>query len=80
MNVRTEVALQAMDKKGGKGKGRVERKCWHCEKTGHMKVKCVAWLKDTEEGRKYAVKHPQATTGLLPTLGAKGNLSPVEKA
>ncbi|KAG4428797.1 hypothetical protein IFR05_015723, partial [Cadophora sp. M221] len=61
MTVRTEVALQATDKKGGKGKGR-----WR----GSAGT-------DTEEGRKYAVKHPQATTGPLPTPGAKGNLSPV---
>jgi hypothetical protein len=27
MTVRQEVALQAVDKKGGKGKGKEERKC-----------------------------------------------------
>ena len=40
-------------------------------------------MKDTEEGRKYALEHPEsqkAKTGPLPTPGAKGNLSPVEKA
>jgi hypothetical protein len=45
-----------------------------------MKVNCFGWLRDTEEGRKYAAKHPKARTGPLPTLGAKGNLSPKEKA
>ncbi len=47
-----------------------------------MKVKCHSWLKDTDEGRKYAKEYlnlelkPKAKTGLLPTPGAKGNLSP----
>ena len=83
MNVQKEAALQAADKKGGKGKGKEERKCWYCEKKGHVKVKCSSWLKDTDEGRKYATEHPQqekAKTGPLPTPGAKGNLSPTEKA
>ena len=69
-----KVALQAIDKKG---KG--DRKCWHCNKKGHVKVKCYSWLKDTEEGREYAAKHPLARTGPLPTPGTKGNLSPREK-
>ena len=34
-----ETALQAMDKKGSKGKGKEGLKCWHCEKQGHVKVK-----------------------------------------
>ena len=58
-------------------------KCQHYEKKGHVKVKCLSWLKDTDEGRKYATEHPQqekAKTGPLLTLGAKGNLSPTEKA
>jgi hypothetical protein len=45
-----------------------------------MKVNCFGWLRDTEEGRKYAAEHPKARTGPLPTPGAKGNLSPKEKA
>ena len=81
MAVRPEAALQAADKKGNKGKGKEGLKCWHCEKQGHVKVKCSSWLKDTDDGRKYAAEHPQKTkTGPLPTPGAKGNLSPVEKA
>ena len=77
----TETALQATDKGKGKGK-KDEQKCRHCEKKGHIKIKCFAWLKDTEEGRKYALEHPEpqkAKTGLLLTPGAKGNLSPVKK-
>jgi hypothetical protein len=48
-----------------------------------VKVKCFSWLRDTDKGRKYVAKHPElekAKTGLLLTLGAKGNLSPTEKA
>jgi hypothetical protein len=48
-----------------------------------VKVQCFSWLRDTDEGRKYTAEHPQArkaNTGPLPTPGAKGNLSPVEKA
>ena len=40
MAVRPEAALQAADKKGNKGKGKEGLKCWHCEKQGHIKVKC----------------------------------------
>lgn len=75
MNVQPESALWVDDKKAtGKGKGKM--KCWHCNKTGHVKVKCYKWLKDTDEGRKYAKDHPDSKTGPLPTPGAKGNLSP----
>jgi len=56
--VPTEVALRAVDKKLSKGKGRDERKCWHCEKQGHVKVSCQSWLKDTDEGRKFAAEYP----------------------
>ena len=78
MAVKPEAALQTFDKKT-KGKGKDKMKCWHCDKMGHVKVKCYSWLKDTDEGRKYATEHPEPTkakTGLLPTPGAKGNLSP----
>ena len=54
--------------------------CWYCREKGHIKVKYYSWLKDTDEGRKYVVEHPESgkssKTGLLPTPGAKGNLSP----
>jgi hypothetical protein len=42
-----------------------------------VKVKCFSWLRDTDEGRKYVAEHPElekVKTGLLLTLGAKGNL------
>jgi hypothetical protein len=50
--------LQVADKKGGKGKGKEERKCWYYEKKGYVKVKCSSWLKDMDEGRKYATEYP----------------------
>jgi hypothetical protein len=46
-----------------------------------VKVKCHSWLKDTDEGYKYAEEYPDSElklkvkTSLLPTPGAKGNLS-----
>jgi hypothetical protein len=48
-----------------------------------VKVKCFSWLRDTDKGRKYSAEHPElekAKTRPLLTLGAKGNLSPTEKA
>ena len=78
ISVRLEVALQATDRQRQRGKD--DRKCWHCERKGHIKVNCFGWLRDTEEGRKYAAKHLKARTRPLLTLGAKGNLSPKEKA
>ena len=51
--VSQETALRAVDKKGKGG-----LLYWHCDKKGHVKVKCASWLKDTDEGRKYAAKHP----------------------
>ena len=77
MAVKPEAALQTFDKKI-KGKGKDKMKCWHCDKMGHVKVKCYSWLKDTDEGRQYATEHPEPTkakTGPLLTPGAKGNLS-----
>jgi hypothetical protein len=75
-----EAALRTTDRNPkGKGKGKSKLECWHCGKQGHVKVKCQSWLKDTDEGRKYAAEHPDSTkakTGPLPTPGAKGNLSP----
>jgi hypothetical protein len=82
MTTQLEAALQATDKLKDKGKGKDRRKYWYCEKKGHVKVKCFSWLRDTDEGRKYAAEHPEsekAKTGPLPTLGAKGNLSPTKK-
>ena len=67
------------DKKKKKDKGRNGLECWHCKKSGHIRIKCQSWLKDTAEGREYAAEHPElekAKTGPLPTSGAKGNLSP----
>jgi hypothetical protein len=81
ISVRPEAALQATDRSDKqRPRGKDDRKCWHCDRKGHMKVNCFGWLRDTEEGRKYAAEHPKARTGPLPTPGAKGNLSPKEKA
>ena len=82
MNAPLETALRTNDKgeeKKNKGKWKGNIQCWHCERKGHVKVKCHSWLKDTDEGRKYAEEHPdfkKSKTGPLPTLGAKGNMSP----
>jgi acetolactate synthase regulatory subunit len=81
-----ENALRAIDRSKGKGlnkgrNGNKDRKCFHCERTGHIRIKCYSWLRDTDEGRKYASEHTQrGKTGPLLTPGAKGNLSPVENA
>jgi 5'-3' exoribonuclease 2 len=73
--------LQATDRSDKQRlRGKDDRKYWHCDRKGHIKVNCFGWLRDTEEGRKYAAEHPKARTGPLPTPGAKGNLSPKEKA
>lgn len=81
MAVRPEAALQASDKKDkGKGKGKGKIECRYCGRKGHVKAKCYSWLRDTDEGRKYAAEHLESgkspKTGPLPTPGAKGNLSP----
>lgn len=77
--VHIETAFQTSEKKQKySGKGRPQIQCWYCDKKGHVKVKCQEWLKDTDEGRQYAIKHPEsrnAKTGPLPTPGSKGNLS-----
>jgi hypothetical protein len=90
---KVETALLSREKGGkgkSKGKGNSNNKgnngglqCWYCEAKGHVKVKCYKWLKDTDEGRKYAEKHPEAakerSSSSLPTPGTKGALTP-EKA
>ena len=77
MSTAPEVALRTSEKKP-KRKGKGQLKCWHCRKKGHVRVRCHAWLKDTDEGREYAADHPEsarAKTGPLPTLGAKDGMS-----
>ena len=34
-----------------------KRKCYHCDKPGHIKIKCYKWLA-TDEGKEYAKTHP----------------------
>jgi hypothetical protein len=58
-------------------------RCWHCRKQGHIRSKCHSWLR-TNKGKTYLEEHPAgkepATTGPIPTRGAKGKLSPSEDA
>lgn len=56
--------------------------CWHCGRQGHIRTKCHKWLL-TDEGKAYTEEHPTgqepASTGPIPTPGAKGRLSPAEE-
>ena len=77
MSTAPEVALRTSEKKPKrKGKGQLE--CWHCRKKGHVRVRCHAWLKDTDEGREYAADYPESTkakTGPLLIPRAKDGIS-----
>lgn len=40
------------------GNDRDEKKCFHCQQTGHVKTYCYDWLDDTSERRAYAQENP----------------------
>lgn len=71
-NLTLELALECLksaeqslkDKEGARldiateAKDRSDRKCLHCQKSGHVKAYCYDWLDNTAEGRTYAKEHP----------------------
>lgn len=61
------------------GSDRDEKKCFHCQRTGHVKTYCYDWLDNTSEGRAYAQEnsHPRRPPPYSknPRRGEKSNYS-----
>lgn len=72
-NLTLELALESLKSveqlsKDKEGAGRLDiaqregekenKRCFHCQRTGHAKPFCYDWLDNTPEGRAYAVKNP----------------------
>ena len=53
----TTQSGETANRAGGKGKGKEKQLCFHCDKPGHIKIKCYKWLA-TDKGKKYTKSHP----------------------